>query len=257
MEQRSKAYFDQRVAEEMSQHLAGRDLTVREQLAVTARKLALDGHEAGLAGQITARANEPGTYWTLPMGVGYDEATPTSFIVVDDDLNVVEGGGMPNPATRFHAWVYRARPDVTSIAHTHPPYTSALSMLEEPLIIAHMDQTPLYNDCAFLAEWPGLPIADDEGRIITEAIGGKHAIILAHHGYLTAGRTVVETCYLAVYLERAARMQLRAAAAGTIKPVPEDLAAEAGAFLRKDTIMEGTFAYWARQTERAFGDYLG
>lgn len=256
MEQRSKEYFDQRVSQEMAEHLGVRDLSLTEQLAVTARKLALEGHEAGLAGQITARTGEPGTYWTLPMGLGYDEATPSAFIKVDDDLNVVEGGGMPNPATRFHTWVYRARPDVSSIVHTHPPYTSALSTLEEPLIIAHMDQTPLYGDCAFLAEWPGLPIADDEGRIITEALGGKHAIILAHHGYLTAGKTVSETCYLAVYLERAAKMQLRAAAAGKIKPVPEDLAAEAGAFLRKSTIMEGTFAYWTRQTERAFGAYL-
>jgi L-fuculose-phosphate aldolase len=256
MEQRPKEYFDQRVTREMSQHLGGRDLSVTEQLAVTARKLSLDGHEAGLAGQITARAEVPGRYWTLPLGLGYDEATPSNFIQVDDDLNTVAGDGMANPATRFHTWVYRARTDVNSIVHTHPPYTSALSMLEEPLVIAHMDQTPLFDDCAFLAEWPGLPIADDEGRIITEALGGKHAIVLAHHGYLTAGGTVAETCYLAVYLERAARMQLRASAAGTIKPVPEDLAAEAGAFLRKASIVDGTFAYWTRQTERHFGTYL-
>ena len=255
-EHRNKEYFADRSAQEMRQHLKRRDLSVQQRLSVTARMLSMDGHEAGLAGQITARAEQAGTYWTLRFGLGFDEATASDFIRVDDDLRTVEGEGMANPATRFHLWVYDGRPDVNSIVHTHPPYTSAMSMLEEPLIIAHMDQTPFYNDCAFLKEWPGLPIADEEGRIITEALQDKHAIILAHHGYLVAGKTVQEACYLSVYLERAARMQLRAAAVGQIRPVPDALAKEAGAYLRKPSIVDATFDYYCRQTEKYFGDYL-
>jgi L-fuculose-phosphate aldolase len=253
---REKDYFNKRSSKEMAQHLKAREMTIQQQLAVTSRMLSMDGHEAGLAGQITARAEQPNTFWTLRFGLGFDEATPDDFIRVDEDLNTVEGDGMANPATRFHLWVYDSRKDVNSIVHTHPPFTSAMSMLEEPLIVAHMDQTPFHDDCAFLSEWPGLPIADDEGRIITEALGDKHAIILAHHGYLVAGETVAESCYLAVYLERAARMQLRAAAAGKIRPVPGDLAKEAGAYLRKHSIMNATFDYYRRQTELHFGKYL-
>lgn len=253
---RNKEYFVKRSALEMKQHLKPRDLTVQQELAVTARMLSMDGHEAGLAGQITARAEQPNTYWTLRFGLGFDEATPDDFIRVDNDLHTIEGEGMANPATRFHLWIYHERQDVNSIVHTHPPFTSAMSMLEEPLIISHMDQTPFYNDCAFLKKWPGLPIADDEGRIITEALQDKHAIILAHHGYLIAGRTVQESCYLAVYLERAARMHLRATAAGEIRPVPDALAEEAGTYLRKPTIVKATFDYYSRQTEKHFGNYL-
>ncbi|MEM5529729.1 aldolase [Gammaproteobacteria bacterium AS21] len=253
---RDKEYFDNRSTQEMALHLRKRELSVTQKLAVTARMLSLDGHEAGLAGQITARAEQEGTYWTLRFGVGFDEARAEDFIKIDDDLNTIEGEGMANPATRFHTWVYRNRLDISSIVHTHPPFISAMSMLEEPLVIAHMDQTPFYNDCAFLKEWPGVPIADDEGRIITQALEGKHAIILAHHGYLVAGKTVAESCYLAVYLERAARMQLRAAAVGTIKKVPDDLAEEAGRYLRKKSIIDATFDYFTRQTERVYGSYL-
>lgn len=256
MSHRDKQYFDNRSTREMAEHLTKRQLSITQSLAVTARMLALEGHEAGLAGQITARAEVDGEYWTLRFGVGFDEASAGDFIKIDDDLNTLEGQGMANPATRFHTWVYRSRPDVASIVHTHPPFVSALSMLEEPLVIAHMDQTPFFNDCAFLKEWPGLPIADDEGRLITQALSGKHAIILAHHGYLVAGKSVAESCYLAVYLERAARMQLRAAAAGAIKPVPDALAQEAGRYLRKQSIVDATFDYFTRQTLRAYGDYL-
>ena len=117
---------------------------------------------------------------------------------------------MPNPGVRFHAWIYAKSPDVAAIVHTHPPACAALSMIGEPLAIAHMDATPLFDDCAYLAEWPGLPIGDDEGSIISEAIGSKHAILLAHHGLLTAGKTIEEATMLAVWMEHAADMQLRA-----------------------------------------------
>jgi len=157
---------------------------------------------------------------------------------------------MPNPATRFHLWVYEARPDVQSIVHTHSPWASALAAARQPLVIAQMDMTPLHDDCAFLAEWPGVPIADDEGVIISRALGSKRAIILAHHGYLTAGTTTQEATYLSVYLERAARMQIRAQAAfGPLTPVDDTLAREAHDYLLKPSIVNSTFDYWCRQAE--------
>ena len=104
-----------------------RPTDARELLARAARILADNGHESGLAGQVTARGPEPETYWTLPLGMGLDEALAESFVLVDGDLKTLQGKGRPNPATRFHLWVYRARTDVQSIIHTHPPYASALA----------------------------------------------------------------------------------------------------------------------------------
>src|SRR5205807_37628 len=121
--------------------------------------------------------------------------------IVDDDLNPVRGTWtMANPATRFHLWVYRHRPDVRAIVHTHPPAASALCMLGEDLVVAHMDQTPFADDLAYLREWPGLPIGDGEGRAIADALGGKRSLLLASHGLLTAGRSVEEAVVLAVWL---------------------------------------------------------
>ena len=122
-ELRSKEYFDERATREMAQHLAGAPRTMKQSLAYACRILAMTGQEAGLAGQISARSERPGAYWTLRFGLGFDEATPEDFIEVDQDLNTLTGTGMPNPATRFHLWVYRARPDVQSIIHTPVSYT--------------------------------------------------------------------------------------------------------------------------------------
>lgn len=248
---RSKDYFDKRSAEEMQKHLKIPQRTLQETLACACRLIASKQEDAGLAGQISARSERgDGFYWTLRFGLGWEEARPKDFIEVDGDLNTITGHGMPNPATRFHLWVYASRPDIQSIIHTHSPWVQVMAATQQPLVIAQMDMTPFYNDCAFLGEWPGVPIADQEGVIITEALGDKYSIILANHGMLTAGKSVQEATYLCVYLERAARIQVRARPCGPLKRVDADLAREAGSYLRRPTIMNATFEYWYRQTKK-------
>jgi L-fuculose-phosphate aldolase len=220
--------------------------------------LADEGHESGLAGQLTARGPEDGTFWTLPLGLAFDEAEEASWLLIDDALHVRDGAGSfgirePNPATRFHLWVYRARADVQAIVHTHPPAASALAAAEQPLVVAHMDATPLFDDTAFLRDWPGLPTADREGEVIAEALGSKHAMLLAHHGLLAAGRSVQEATFLAVFLERMARQQIDAARVGGSKPIDAGEARRARDFLRTDRIMNITFDAWTRRAERRRG----
>ena len=209
-----------------------------------------EGHEFALAGQITARGEKPGTYWMLSFGLGFDEAQASNMVLVDDDLNLLEGDGMVNPSNRFHLWIYRHRPDVNAIIHTHPPYCSALSMVGEELAIAHMDTSMFYDDVAFLPEWPGVPIGDEEGEIITKAIGSKRAILLAHHGQLVACGNIEEAAVLAIFIERAARMQLLARAIGPIKAIRPEHAREAHDYRLKPRAIGATFHYFARRVLR-------
>jgi L-fuculose-phosphate aldolase len=240
-----KQDFIERVSREMQQDFGGGRLEPREALARTCRILAAEGHESGLAGQVTARAEKPGTYWTLEFGYGFDEASAERMVLVDADLKPLSGG-RPNPGVRFHVWIYNKRPDVQAIVHTHAPHASALAATGKPLKTIHMDSAMLYG-CAHLPEWPGVPVADDEGRIISAALGSSKSILLSNHGLLTTGSYVEEAAYLAVFMERAARMQLRAMQAGGYKEVKPELAAEARDFLLQPSIVGATFAYWARR----------
>jgi L-fuculose-phosphate aldolase len=239
-----KAHFLDRVSREMQEDFQPAALPVREALAAACRILAREGHESGLAGQVTARGEQPGTWWTLQFGYGFEEATPERMVLVDEDLKPLQGG-RPNPGTRFHVWIYRKRPDVNAIIHTHAPYASALAATGRPLKTIHMDSAMLHGT-AHLAEWPGVPVADDEGRIISAALGEAKTILLANHGLLASGASVEEAAYLAVFFERAARMQLRAMAAGGFKEVEPALAEEACRFLLQPSIVGATFRYWAR-----------
>ena len=253
---RDKDFYHRQTTERMDRHLMEPRWPLREKVALACRSLADEGHESALAGQLTARADQPGTYWMLSFGLGFDEACRSNIVSVDDDLNILEGDGMPNPSNRFHLWIYRKRPEINAIVHTHPPYCSALSMIGEPLAVSHMDTSMFHEDCAFLLEWPGVPIGDEEGRIISEAIGSKRAILLAHHGQLAACKTIEEATMLSIFIERAARLQLMARAAGKIRALDPAAAREAHDYRLKPKYVGAVFCYYARRALKAAPEIL-
>ena len=200
-----------------------------------------------------------GTLDVVLLGVAVQMAAQCHDAILDRDdenLNVFEGSGMPSPANRFHAWIYREHPDVHCVIHTHPEHISALSMLGRPLEIAHMDTCVLYGDVAYLDAWPGIPVGNGEGKMISAALGSKRAILLAHHGLLVACRSVEEACVVAIQCERAATLQLLASPAGEIKKIDPILGQEAHDWLLEEKRVQATFYYFARKILQQFPDCL-
>lgn len=251
-----KQHLMQRSFEQMAEAMPVTEFSTYEKVALACRILFDNGHDSGLAGQITARGDQSGTFITQRLGLGFDEIGVGNLLLVDENLQVLNGAGMANPANRFHAWVYRARPDVGCIIHTHAIHTAALSMLEVPLIISHMDNCVLYDDVAFLAEWPGVPVGNEEGELIARALGTKRALLLAHHGLLVACSSIEEACLLALAFERTARMQLLASAAGAIKPIQPGSGREAHDWILRAQRSASAFAYYARRSLKYHTDCL-
>lgn len=243
----SKAELLKRARQSMDGGFNLPERSPQEKLALTCRILFDHGHDSGLAGQITTRGKKEGTYYTQQLGLGFDEILPSNIMLVNEDLDVLEGQGIPNPANRFHSWVYRARPDAQCIIHTHSFHVATLSMLEVPLKVSHMDNCSLYDECAFLKEWPGVPFGNEEGEIISEALGDKKAILLSHHGMLVAGASIEEACVLAVQFERAAKMQLLATSAGKIQPIKPEMGIEARDWLLRPRRSQVLFEYYVRR----------
>jgi len=242
----SKEAIKQRELARMQSKVENNEWRLDEKVALACRVLFDAGHDSGLSGQITARAGDD-QFITQRLGVGFDEVMVSNLLTVDSELRVISGFGMPNPANRFHSWIYEIRPDVNCIVHTHPIYTAALSMLEVPLIIAHTDSCVLYNEVAFLPKWEGIPVGNSEGEIIAAALGSKKALLLGHHGLLTAASSIEEACIIALQFERTARLQLLAMAAGNIVPVESRLALEAHDWLLQPKRVNATFAHYVRR----------
>ncbi|MGH7076329.1 MAG: aldolase [Stellaceae bacterium] len=252
----SKGQLTAQAADKMRGEFGDGGWTLRQKIALVSRVLFDEGHASGLAGQITVRGESPNSYFTQRLGLGLDEIAVSNLILVDEDLTVLEGQGMPNPANRFHSWIYRARPDVKCIIHTHAPNVSALSMLEIPLVVSHMDTSPLYEDCALLPKWPGVPFGNEEGKIISEALEDKRAILLAHHGLLVACPRLEEACHIAILFEKAAKLQLLAMAAGEIQAIGSAPGREAHNWELGEANVDAEFQYRVRRILRAHPDCL-
>src|SRR5437879_8079875 len=98
---------------------------LREKLVRCARGMATTGLVRGTSGNISTR--EPGAAQALvtPSGVDYDTMTPDAVVLVDLEGRPVHQGFKPSVDTPVHVAIYRARPVVGAVNHTHPPYQAA------------------------------------------------------------------------------------------------------------------------------------
>ena len=112
----------------------------------------------------------------------------------------------------------------------------------------------LFRSCSFLPKWPGLPFGDEEGEVITAALGSSRGLVLGHHGLLSACSTVEEATVIAIAIERTAKLQLVASAAGTMVPIDAKEARRAHDWLVQPSRINKLFDMYARQAFRAHSD---
>jgi L-fuculose-phosphate aldolase len=231
--------------------------TDAQKLTLACRILAADGHDTVVPGLVSARTAEPEAFLTLPMGIGFEEVTQGDILTVDKHLNVLHGEGNPPKAAGFLIKIHQLRPDISCAIHTHAPYTAALSMIEEPLSVAHMDATMFFDDCAFLREWPGNPVTELEGELISQALGPKRAVLLANHGLATVGASIEEAAWMALCFERAVKMQLRARAIGKLSLIDPEFARDAHDYMTDPSMVATQFRRFARRVLRQDPGCLG
>jgi L-fuculose-phosphate aldolase len=113
-----------------------------------------------------------------------------------------------------------------------------------------MDSCMLYDEVSFLPNWPGVPVGNEEGSLISSILQHRRAALLAHHGLVVAAHSIEEACVIAIQIERTARMQLLAEAAGDVEAIDPVLAKEAHDWILQPARSRATFAYFARRALR-------
>ncbi|MFD4131567.1 class II aldolase/adducin family protein [Streptomyces goshikiensis] len=184
----------------------------KERLAGALRLLGRLGYEDGVAGHVTARDPEfEDCYWVNPFGRALAGLTPGDLLLVDGDGRVLEGERRVNElAFAVHAAVHRERPGVVAVVRAQAPYGRALAALGELLAPVTHEACAFYEDHALVDAYTGPEDAPAIGR----ALGPYKALVLRHHGLLTVGTSVDAATWWFIAAERAARVQLTAAAAG-------------------------------------------
>jgi L-ribulose-5-phosphate 4-epimerase len=175
-------------------------------------------------GNVSARDPESGLVVIKPSGVLYEELRPQDHVVVDLEGKVVEGTLKPSSDTASHLYIYRQRPDVNGIVHTHSPYATAFAALGRPIpvyLTAIADEFGGPIPCAGFALIGG----EEIGRQVVEHSGASPAVLLKNHGVFTVGPTAQAAVKAAVMVEDVARTVWLALQLGQPDEIPpEDVA---------------------------------
>jgi L-fuculose-phosphate aldolase len=190
-----------------------------------------DGQASGIAGHLTARLPGADRFWSHQWGVGFDEVRAEGLIEADFDLKTTRGEGRVNPTLHIHTRIYRARPDVNCIIHTHGKAGVALGCAGMNLEPITQTGAIFNDDIALFDEFHGIVLDTNEGDAIAAALGQRRGLLLKNHGALVVGGNVAEACIGMTVLEWAADVQLRAAAAGPLQRLDAGAAAQSKGFL--------------------------
>jgi L-ribulose-5-phosphate 4-epimerase len=172
-------------------------------------------------GNVSARDPESGLVAIKPSGVRYPDLTAASMVVVDLDGTVIGGDLSPSSDTLSHLYIYRHRPDVHGVVHTHSRYATAFAAVGRPIpvyLTAQADEFGGEIPCA------GFTLIGDEGigRFVVEGIGRSPAILLKNHGVFTIGPSAKAAVKAAVMTEDVAATVFMALQLGTPDEIPPD-----------------------------------
>jgi L-ribulose-5-phosphate 4-epimerase len=172
-------------------------------------------------GNVSARDGESGLVVIKPSGIRYEELRPEDHVVVNLQGDVVEGRLKPSSDTASHLYIYRHRPDVNGVVHTHSAYATAFAAVGQPIpvcLTAIADEFGGPIPCAGFALIGG----EEIGRQVVEHMGTSRAVLLKQHGVFTVGPTAEAAVKAAVMAEDAARTVWLALQLGQ----PEEISAE-------------------------------
>jgi L-fuculose-phosphate aldolase len=202
---------------------------LREEIARVSRQMSESGLVTGTEGNVSARTPD-GNALVTPSGLDYALMEPEDVVLVSLQGDVLEGSFEPSVETPMHTGIYRSRPEVSGIVHTHARYSTTLACLGWEI-------PPIHYMLAVLSDEGRVPLAgyatygtEELARNASEALGGSHgACLLSNHGTIAVGASASEAYSRTQLLEEMAEVYYRARLAGEPVLLTPDQLAEVSA----------------------------
>ena len=176
------------------------------------------------SGNVSQRLKTADLFVIKPSGLRYENLTPESMVVVDLDGNVVDGIYKPSSDTASHAYVYRHKPEVGGVVHTHSTYATAWAAVgqEIPPVLTMMGDefggpVPIGPFALIGSEAIGKGIVET-----LERYPHSPAVLMRNHGPFTIGRDAEAAVKAAALTEEVARTIWAARQLGPLVPIPQE-----------------------------------
>jgi len=187
---------------------------LKEKLAYSCNILASHGHWDHILGHVSVRLPKEDKILMKPHGFGFEEIRPNHIIVCDLKGKKIEGKYERHSEIFIHTEIYKARPDVQCVVHTHPPYATAFGSLHQPLRPISHESSIFHNGLPLFDYTTALIRTPELGQQVAKSLGSCRGILMKNHGVTVVGDSIEVATLYAVFLERAARIQLLATASG-------------------------------------------
>jgi L-ribulose-5-phosphate 4-epimerase len=178
---------------------------------------------AWTSGNVSARDPESGLIVIKPSGIKFPDLRPENMVIVDAEGKIVEGEHKASSDTASHCYIYRQRPDVFGIVHTHSRYATAFAALGRSIpcvLTAIADEFGGDIPCGGFALIGG----EEIGQVVVNTLAGSHspAALLQNHGVFTVGKSAEAAVKAAVMVEDNAAIVWTALQIGTPIPIAEE-----------------------------------
>ena len=192
---------------------------IKEKIILAGKVLVAEGQDDFTRGHISFRLpDNPSLFFMKPHSIGLDEITMENILTIDLEGKVVAGAARRHSEVYIHSEIFKARPDVHCVLHTHPPYLIALSASERPLRCYSQGGALFYNSLGRYADTINLIRSHEMGAAVARDLGKRRGVLLKNHGIVTTGVSIEEVVISTIMLEDAAKIQLIAEAAGQCDP---------------------------------------
>ena len=174
-----------------------------------------------------------------PSGKPYTSLEDADIVVVDFDVEAVEGELTPSTEALMHIGVYRARPDVGAVIHTHSVFctVAAVAGREIPPIIDEV--TIALGGPVKVSEY-AFPGTQELADKVSSALGERNAALIKNHGAVGVGRDLREALDVCALVERTAQIYVYASLLGRVDPLPSDaIKAELAIYRMRRQVAEG------------------
>ena len=191
---------------------------LRHSIIATAQDLNNRGFCPSKSGNVSARFL--GGFLITPAGLQYDDLTLDDIVFIDADGHPApsaKAGLRPSSEWRFHQAIYQTHAEAQAIAHTHSPLATALSCARKPIPAFHYMIALAGGSDIRCAEYATFG-TEELAQTMLKALEGRKAVLLANHGVVAFGKSLLGAATLAIEVENLARQYLTLLSAG-LQPV--------------------------------------
>ena len=156
-------------------------------------------------GNISVRDQETNHVAIKPSSIPYIDMKPEDVVIMDLDMNIVEGTRKPSIESPMHTGIYKARSDINAVVHCHPPFAVAWSIKGKKYLRSVIAAMYTTNGAVMVAPYRGAGTQDLADSAV-KAIGNDYAAILQAHGIICGGRNMKHALEMAFVIEDAAKI---------------------------------------------------